>query len=102
LRWCFYFSLLLKGTIVIKKLSLYIIATVFSVLIMIGSASAVQPQVAAGNVHTVGLKSDGTVVAVGNNNNGECNVSSWTGIVQVAGGGYQTVGLKSDGTVVAV
>jgi alpha-tubulin suppressor-like RCC1 family protein len=52
----------------------------------------------------VGLKSDGTVVAVGNNPTGVgCNVTGWTDIVQVAAGssGY-TVGLKSDGTVVAV
>ena len=52
--------------------------------------------------HTVGLKSDGTVVAVGNNGNGQCDVSSWTDIIQVAAGHGYTVGLKSDGTVVAV
>ena len=52
--------------------------------------------------HTVGLKSDGTVVAVGNNIDGQLNVGSWTDIVQVAAGRYHTVGLKSDGTVVAV
>ena len=57
---------------------------------MIGSASAVQPQVAAGNVHTVGLKSDGTVVAVERNDYGQCNVSSWAGIVQVAAGYLHT------------
>jgi hypothetical protein len=62
----------------------------------------VTPMVAAGNDYTVGLKSDGTVVAVGYNGNGECEVGNWTGIVQVAAGGYHTVGLKSDGTVVAV
>ena len=32
------------------------------------------------------LKSDGTVVAVGQNDSGELNVSSWTNIVQVAAG----------------
>jgi len=31
-------------------------------------------QVAAGRWHTVGLKSDGTVVAVGDNIAGQCNV----------------------------
>ena len=61
----------------------------------------VTPMVAAGWSHLVGLKSDGTVVAVGANGVGECNVGTWTDIVQVAGGGH-TVGLKSDGTVVAV
>jgi len=60
-------------------------------------------QVAAGWAHTVGLKSDGTVVAVGDNGQGQCSgVSSWTGMTQVAAGAYHTVGLKSDGTVVAV
>ena len=49
-----------------------------------------------------GLKSDGTVVAVGDNGYGQLNVGSWSNIVQVAAGDYHTVGLKSDGTVVAV
>jgi alpha-tubulin suppressor-like RCC1 family protein len=59
-------------------------------------------QVAAGYAHTVGLKSDMTVVAVGNNDDGQCEVASWTGITQVAAGGYHTVGLKTDKTAVAV
>jgi hypothetical protein len=46
--------------------------------------------------------SDGTVIAVGYNYYGQCNVGGWTDIVQVAAGGFHTVGLKSDGTVVAV
>ena len=58
--------------------------------------------VAACNKYTVGLKSDGTVVAVGDNDDGQCNVSGWTDIVQVAAGAAHTVGLRSDGTVVAV
>ena len=60
------------------------------------------PMVAAGWGHTVGLKSDRAVVAVGLNNHGQCNVGGWTDIVRVAAGGYHTVGLKSDGTAVAV
>ena len=52
--------------------------------------------------HTVGLKADGTVVAVGNNDYGQCDVSDWTNIVAVSAGVYHTVGLKADGTVVAV
>ena len=52
--------------------------------------------------HTVGLKSDGTVVAVGRNDYSQCNVSDWADIVTIAAGGYHTVGLKSDGTVIAV
>jgi hypothetical protein len=58
-------------------------------------------QVAAGGYHTVGLKSDGTVVSVGQNYNGQCDVGGWTDIVQVAAGRYHTVGVRSDGTVVA-
>ena len=54
-----------------------------------------------GSLYTVGLKSDGTVVAVGYDM-GQLNVGSWTDIVQVAAGSNHTVGLKSDGTVVAV
>ena len=60
------------------------------------------PMVAAGGYHTVGLKSDGTVVAVGYNSAGQCNVGNWTDIIQVAAGYGHTVGLKPDGTVVAV
>lgn len=58
--------------------------------------------ISAGYYHTVGVKSDGTVVAVGDNTDGQCNVSGWRNIVAVAAGEYHTVGLKSDGTVVAV
>ena len=43
----------------------------------------------------------GTVVAIGDNRDGQCNVGNWTDIVQVAAG-RNTLGLKSDGTVVAV
>ena len=58
-------------------------------------------EVAAGYNHTVGLKSDGTVVAVGNNSSRQCNVGSWTDIIAIAAGNSHTVGLKRDGTVVA-
>jgi alpha-tubulin suppressor-like RCC1 family protein len=60
------------------------------------------PMVTGGAWHTVGLRSDGTVVAVGYNSYGQCNVGNWTDIIQVDGGGEHTVGVKSDGTVVAV
>lgn len=33
--------------------------------------------VSVGSYHIVGLKSDGTVIAVGDNKNGQCNVSDW-------------------------
>ena len=57
--------------------------------------------VSAGSNHTVGLKSDGAVVAVGWNKYGQCDVADWRDIVAVSAGPYHTVGLKSDGTVVA-
>ena len=63
---------------------------------------AARETLAAGWDHTVGLKADGTVVVVGWNWGGQCDVSGWTDIVAVAAGGYHTVGLRTDGTVVAV
>jgi alpha-tubulin suppressor-like RCC1 family protein len=59
-------------------------------------------QVSAGYDHTVGLKADGTVVAVGRDVKWQCRVGGWTDIVQVSAGYDHTVGLKSDGTVIAV
>jgi len=56
----------------------------------------------AASSHTVGLKTNGTVIAIGHNKSGQCNIFSWRGIVAVAAGGMHTVGLKVDGTVVAV
>ena len=50
----------------------------------------------------VGIRSDGTVVANGNNTWGNLNVTDWSNIVQVACGYRHTLGLKSDGTVLAV
>ena len=75
-------------------------AVVFSIVASQASALAAQPMVAVGWYHTVGLRSDGTVVAVGSNGFGKLNVSSWREIKQVAAGTSHTVGLKSDGTVV--
>lgn len=57
--------------------------------------------ISAGLAHTVGLMEDGTVVAVGSNDYGQCNVENWQGIIAVAAGRYCTIGLKKDGTVVA-
>ena len=54
-----------------------------------------------GTGHTVGLRADGTVVAVGDNSYGQCNVSEWTDIVAIAAGDWHTVGLRSDGTVIS-
>jgi len=57
--------------------------------------------IAVGNEHAVGLRSDGTVVAAGRNDDGQCDTDEWSDIVAVSAGSYHTVGLKSDGTVVA-
>jgi hypothetical protein len=50
----------------------------------------------------VGLKSNGTVVAVGDNADIALPVGGWTDVTQVAAGCEHTVGVKDDGTVVAV
>lgn len=57
--------------------------------------------------YTLGLKTDGTVVATGSNLEGQCNVSQWTDVVYLTTGtcnwdgvfGSQTVALREDGTV---
>ena len=41
------------------------------------------------------------MVALGNNEYGQCDVGNWTDITQVAAGQWHTVGLTLDGTVVA-
>lgn len=56
--------------------------------------------ISAGYKHTLGLKTDGTVIAAGNNENGQCEVSQWTDIVAVFAGDMNSFGLKRDGTLV--
>lgn len=58
--------------------------------------------IAAGCDFTIGIKTDGTVLATGNNNDGQCDVSDWTDIIAVSAGENHTVGLENDGTVIAV
>lgn len=55
----------------------------------------------AGYNHTVALRQDGTVVAVGKSEDGQCKASNWTDIIAVSAGADYTVGLKSNGEVVA-
>jgi len=57
--------------------------------------------ISAGHAHTVGLKTDGTVIAIGSNFENQRKVSSWRDIIAVCAGDYHTVGLKADGTVEA-
>ena len=52
-----------------------------------------------GKGHIVGLKKDGTVVAVGDNTYGQLEVGEWKNIVEIAAGDWYTVGLTSDGEV---
>ena len=56
----------------------------------------------AGYDHSLGLKSDGTIVVWGDNSYGQCNVPAPNAdFVAIAAGLYHSLGLKSDGTIVA-
>ncbi|KAF0175433.1 MAG: hypothetical protein FD161_3328 [Limisphaerales bacterium] len=58
--------------------------------------------IAAGQQHTVALRSDGTVVAWGYNGFGQTTVpAGLSGVTAIAAGVYHTVALRSDGSVVA-
>ena len=52
---------------------------------------------AMGESHTVGLRADGTVVAVGSNHCGQCDVEDWKNVVAIDAGGQCTIGLTADG-----
>ena len=56
--------------------------------------------VALGEHHAVALHRDGTVRAVGNHSEGQCDVRDWKDITAIAIGLTFTIGLKKDGTVV--
>ena len=51
--------------------------------------------------HWAVVSEDGSVLAWGDNDWGQCNTQDWTDIIAVAVGTYHTVGLKRDGTLVA-
>lgn len=48
----------------------------------------------------LGLKSDGSVVAAGDNDNGQCNVEQWQDITRISAGNGISVGLKADGSAI--
>lgn len=52
--------------------------------------------------NTVVIKKDDTCLAVGKNDNGQCNVSAWTNIKQVDMGTKHTVAVLNNGTCIAV
>jgi uncharacterized repeat protein (TIGR02543 family) len=80
-----------------RKLILNVLLSV-ALVVMVLNLSCI---VAGGGRHTVGVRPDGTVVATGNNDDGQCDVEGWTDIGLVAAGFSHTVGLEEDGTVVA-
>jgi alpha-tubulin suppressor-like RCC1 family protein len=56
--------------------------------------------VSVGGSHVLGLKSDGTVVAMGSNDDGQCDVSTWKDIIFIEAGHYYSIGIKRNGTLV--
>ena len=54
--------------------------------------------IAAGQLHTVAFRADGKVLATGNNDFGQCDVSGWSDVVGVACGKDFTVAVCADGT----
>ena len=57
--------------------------------------------IVAGYEFAMGLKSNGTVIAIGSNDCGQIEVNDWKDIIAISTSGTHTVGLKTDGTVVA-
>lgn len=55
--------------------------------------------IAAGDVHFVALKSDGTVHAEGHNYYGQCEVSNWTNIIRIGVYGNTTVAYRENGEI---
>ena len=58
--------------------------------------------VCAGSCHTVALRTDGSVIAIGADDYGQCDVGDWSDIIAISTDSIHTVGLRADGSVVAV
>ncbi len=56
---------------------------------------------AAGELHTVAVRYNGSVVATGQTQHGQCDISEWRDIVSICAGGHHTIALKENGTVIA-
>jgi uncharacterized repeat protein (TIGR02543 family) len=80
-----------------RKLILKVLLSVALVVMVLNLSCTI----AGGGRHTVGVRPDGTVVATGNNDDGQCNVDGWTDIRFVAAGFSHTVGVEEGDTVVA-
>lgn len=55
--------------------------------------------IAAGNGYVLGLHADGTVVANGTNEQGQCDIDKWSDVKQLCSDGVTTYGLRSHDTV---
>lgn len=64
-------------------------------------AQKVGTYLSSGYNHTIGLRKNGTLVAVGNNDYGKSDICSWQNIVAVSARGRHSVGLRTDGTLIA-
>jgi len=74
---------------------------VFFILPSQARDNIIQSNIAVGLRHSIAIKSNKAVVSIGENRFGQCNVKSWTDIVQVVAGWHHSVGLKSNGSVVS-
>ena len=91
------------------QLGIQTLTAVSSPVAMVGNHSFVQ--VFQGNIHTIGLKGDGSVWATGGNSFGQLGNRSTTNtsspvlvvgnhsFIAITAGGYTSVGLKADGSV---
>ena len=50
--------------------------------------------------HVLGLSSNGRVFAFGGNESGQCNVDTWTDVIEIATAYGLSVGIRKDGTVI--